>query len=486
MTATCAIGDQREPMPARPTGRDSRACNRSAATISRIAGEAQRIHRCRTACRALTSLQHVIAAQQQQDRAPSLPARRSIRHLTVATAAGRATPPRLRTCLAGRRHLCASARRARDAASQAPALRPARHWRRSPTSGRTRWRPRPNRPAPGIRARRSPPMAPVSACDRAKRQPQAREDARVGVVHRPVGCAQRLADRRRTSRRPSSGIRARASRRSAGGSRRGTWSGSGRSSAAAGDSCGCSLRAMSVIDFFVRRAASRNRGSWRSLIAAAAGRTCPSGRSPATARPADTAASAFERAGAVHFLAHDRLDLAHHAQAQRHPGVDAGRRACLIMPARSISWWLATSASAGASFCVVNRKRDTRMPLFLILVVQDVDFSAKALRGAPDGERGHRACENPSMLLDLPDPRVPSAVPSAAALPALAAAGLGLEAGSSSASDAADVAVDAALLGALAERSGAMLSALFAAAPSVAVYRQLWRRLAAVTARPRP
>ena len=32
----------------------------------------------------------------------------------------------------------------------------------------------------------------------------------------------------------------------------------------------------------------------------------------------------FDRAGAIHFLAHDALDLAQHAQAQRTPGVQAG------------------------------------------------------------------------------------------------------------------------------------------------------------------
>ncbi len=35
----------------------------------------------------------------------------------------------------------------------------------------------------------------------------------------------------------------------------------------------------------------------------------------------------FDRAGAIHLLAHDGLDLAQHAQAQRHPGVDAGGQA---------------------------------------------------------------------------------------------------------------------------------------------------------------
>src|SRR3546814_6947042 len=32
----------------------------------------------------------------------------------------------------------------------------------------------------------------------------------------------------------------------------------------------------------------------------------------------------FDRAGAVHLLAHDRLDLAQHAQTQQRPGVQAG------------------------------------------------------------------------------------------------------------------------------------------------------------------
>jgi hypothetical protein len=125
------------------------------------------------------------------------------------------------------------------------------------------------------------------------------------------------------------------------------------------------------------------------------------------------------------------------------------------------------------------------MLLFLILVVQDVDFSAKARRGVPDSERAATACENPWMFLDLPDPRALSPIPAAAALPALVAAGLGMEAAASAASDAADHAVDSALSSALDERSGATLSALFAASPSVAVYRHLWRRLVAVTARPR-
>ena len=58
----------------------------------------------------------------------------------------------------------------------------------------------------------------------------------------------------------------------------------------------------------------------------------------------------LERAGAVHLLADDLLDLAQREQAERHPGVDAA--ASLIMPARSISWWLTISASAGASFNV--------------------------------------------------------------------------------------------------------------------------------------
>jgi len=39
-------------------------------------------------------------------------------------------------------------------------------------------------------------------------------------------------------------------------------------------------------------------------------------------RPVSSQSS--DRAGAVHLLAHDVLDLAQHAQAQRRPGVDAG------------------------------------------------------------------------------------------------------------------------------------------------------------------
>ena len=31
------------------------------------------------------------------------------------------------------------------------------------------------------------------------------------------------------------------------------------------------------------------------------------------------------RAGAIHLLAHDLLDLAEHAMAERQPGIDAGR-----------------------------------------------------------------------------------------------------------------------------------------------------------------
>jgi hypothetical protein len=89
------------------------------------------------------------------------------------------------------------------------------------------------------------------------------------------------------------------------------------------------------------------------------------------------------------------------------------------------------------------------------------------------------------MFLELPDPRVPSHKPATAALPALVAAGAGLEATASTASDVAEHAVDGALQSALDDRSGATLSALFGAAPSVAVYRHLWRRLAAVAARPR-
>jgi hypothetical protein len=34
----------------------------------------------------------------------------------------------------------------------------------------------------------------------------------------------------------------------------------------------------------------------------------------------------FDRAGGIHFLAHDAFDLPQHAQAQRHPGVDAARQ----------------------------------------------------------------------------------------------------------------------------------------------------------------
>jgi len=34
----------------------------------------------------------------------------------------------------------------------------------------------------------------------------------------------------------------------------------------------------------------------------------------------------FDRACPVHLVAHDRLDLAHHAQSQWHPGIDAGRK----------------------------------------------------------------------------------------------------------------------------------------------------------------
>ena len=53
-------------------------------------------------------------------------------------------------------------------------------------------------------------------------------------------------------------------------------------------------------------------------------------------------------AGALLLLVHDLLDAAQHLEAERQPGIDPGL-AWRIMPARSISRWLAICASAGVS-----------------------------------------------------------------------------------------------------------------------------------------
>ncbi len=123
---------------------------------------------------------------------------------------------------------CASPRRRRRA-RPAPAPRPARRWPRSREPSENAIASSPESASTWNSCEASPPIAPVSACTARKLQPQAREDARVGVVHVAVLARQVVVGRGGRSRRPSSGTRARASRRSAGGSRRGTWSGSGRS-----------------------------------------------------------------------------------------------------------------------------------------------------------------------------------------------------------------------------------------------------------------
>ena len=54
----------------------------------------------------------------------------------------------------------------------------------------------------------------------------------------------------------------------------------------------------------------------------------------------------IHRPSAVHLLAHDGFYLVNHAQAHGHVGIDPSA-SFLIIPARVMSWWLTTSASAG-------------------------------------------------------------------------------------------------------------------------------------------
>jgi hypothetical protein len=68
----------------------------------------------------------------------------------------------------------------------------------------------------------------------------------------------------------------------------------------------------------------------------------------------------FQRAGIVHFLAHDVFDLAQHAQAERHPGVDAGGGALDVAGAQH--QLLADDFGvAGASLRVVKKNCEVRM-----------------------------------------------------------------------------------------------------------------------------
>jgi hypothetical protein len=108
---------------------------------------------------------------------------------------------------------------------------------------------------------------------------------------------------------------------------------------------------------------------------------------------------------------------------------------------------------------------------------------------------GHRggcyrvACENASMLPELPDPRIiePQPAPGAAAsiaAAAIAAARASLARAARHISAADDAVIDAAIDEALGDPAGVALGALFDAAPSVDVYRHLWRRLCACAARP--
>ncbi len=100
------------------------------------------------------------------------------------------------------------------------------------------------------------------------------------------------------------------------------------------------------------------------------------------------------------------------------------------------------------------------------------------------------------MTLELADPRrfPATAEPGAvgdAGVPARASAAVAAAAAEASLarsaqrdSEADDAIVDEALRDAFADRSGATLEALFAAAPSAAVYRHLWRRLGLQCAKP--
>lgn len=68
----------------------------------------------------------------------------------------------------------------------------------------------------------------------------------------------------------------------------------------------------------------------------------------------------FDGSGAIHFLSDDFGDFTDGSIAEWQPGI-APAISWRIMPARSISWWLGTSASAGTSFMVGMNVWDQRI-----------------------------------------------------------------------------------------------------------------------------
>ena len=182
-----------------------------------------------------------------------------------------------------------------------------------------------------------PPIAPVSACTARNSQAEPREDARVGVVHSRGTIAS--APSRSTSNEYASFIR----------NSRAAHHAEARADLVA--ELGLDLvevdrqlpvaadvLARDVGDHFLVRRAEQKSRSCRSLIFSSCGPNL-------SQRPVSSHSSAgwtcgrvrFERAGAVHLLADDLLDL-----AQRDAGRAASRCRCrddsfLISPARSIS-----------------------------------------------------------------------------------------------------------------------------------------------------
>jgi hypothetical protein len=70
--------------------------------------------------------------------------------------------------------------------------------------------------------------------------------------------------------------------------------------------------------------------------------------------------SQLNRASAIHFFTHDRLDLANHAQADRHVGIDAGARA--LDHSGAHHQLVADDFGVGRGFFRVEmKKRDARM-----------------------------------------------------------------------------------------------------------------------------
>src|SRR5690242_9559170 len=164
----------------------------------------------------------------------------------------------------------------------------------------------------------------------------------------------------------------------------------------------------------------------------------------------------------------------------------------LIIPARSMSFWLTTSASAGGSFNVDRKNCEARMRSPGLLAKRAILPERRAAPRSRDGAlpssihiriqlRHHalpvrRATIWP-MPSTLPDPRRFADPGSARREPLVAAAERSLHARAASEAERIDGEIGQAFADLLRRGSGGNLAATFASAPSAVIARHLARRL---------